>query len=152
GVPVFGKQSLSPPECELALIAERAQFDGLEAEWNALFDRAGRPQNVFQQFGWLWHWANHYADREVGLSIVIGRRNGRLVLVWPLVMTRIAGLKKLSWMGEPVSQYGDVLADSEENAIDLLHSSWAYIQSLGADIISLRRIRSDGAVSRLLAE
>jgi CelD/BcsL family acetyltransferase involved in cellulose biosynthesis len=152
GVPVFGKQSLSPPACQFALIAERAQFDGLEADWNALFDRAGRPHQVFQQFSWLWHWANHYADRDAGFSIVTGRRNGRLVLIWPLVMTRIAGLKKLSWMGEPVSQYGDALADSEEDATDLLHTSWAYILSLGADIISLRKIRSDAAVSRLLAE
>src|SRR6516162_3367538 len=59
GVPVFGKQSLSPA-CQFALIAERAQFDCLEADWNALFDGAGRPHQVFQQFSWLWHWANHY--------------------------------------------------------------------------------------------
>ena len=66
---------------ELTMITGRAAFDALEAEWNALFDRAGRPAQVFQTFNWNWHWANHYLDGAPGgisglqLAIVTGRRN-----------------------------------------------------------------------------
>ena len=51
-----------------------------------LFQRAGQGTQMFQTFNWLWHWCNHFAGEGSGvqLSIVTARRNGRLVLVWPL--------------------------------------------------------------------
>lgn len=139
-------------QCALALVTDRAGFDALEDDWNALFERAGRPCQVFQTFNWLWHWANHYLDGRSGLSIVAGRREGRLVMVWPLVATRVAGLRQLSWMGEPVSQYGDVLVDQMSDAHDLLRQAWAFVRSLDADLVCLRKIRNDAAVSSLLGE
>ena len=56
--------------CELAVITGRAEFDALEGQWNALFERSGRPYHVFQTFNWLWHWANHYLDGDTKLSII----------------------------------------------------------------------------------
>src|SRR5712691_8992863 len=85
--------------CEFAVIADRAGFDALEQEWNALFARAGRPCQIFQTFNWLWHWANHYLDGGTELTVVTGRQDGRLEIVWPLVATRVAGVRQLSWMG-----------------------------------------------------
>jgi len=103
--------------CAFALVTDRAAFDALEPEWTDLFDRAGRGTQVFQTFNWNWHWCNHYlGDGSQGsaapaLAVVTARRAGRLVMVWPLVRERVAGLCQLSWMGEPVSQYGDVLTE-----------------------------------------
>src|SRR5690242_2112385 len=90
---------------DLALIDTRAGFDGLESEWNALFERAGRGTQMFQTFNWLWHWCNHFAGEASGvrISIVTARRNGRLALVWPLISERAGLITKLTWMGEPVS-------------------------------------------------
>src|SRR5712692_8458726 len=138
--------------CEFAVIADRAGFDALEAEWNALFARAGRPCQIFQTFNWLWHWANHYLDGGTELTVVTGRQDGRLAIVWPLVATRVAGVNQLSWMGEPVSQYGDVLVEEGPDTPDWLRRSWAYVKSLGADIVHLRKVRSDAVISPLLAE
>jgi CelD/BcsL family acetyltransferase involved in cellulose biosynthesis len=152
GVNCSSKQSVSATGSEFAIIAERAQFDALQVEWDALFERAGRAIQVFQSFNWLWHWANCYLDNNTSLSIVIARRGGRLVLVWPLVMTRIFGLKKLCWMGAPTSQYGDVLVDEQCSTRDLLAESWACLKSLNADVIHLRKVRSDAAISPLLPE
>ena len=45
---------------ELALVATRDGFDGLEADWNSLFARVHRSHQVFQAFNWNWHWANHF--------------------------------------------------------------------------------------------
>ena len=87
----------APEACAFALVSARADFNALETEWNDLFWRAGRGAQIFQTFNWNWHWCNHYlaasADAPApSLAIVTGRRNGRLVMVWPLVSEREAGL------------------------------------------------------------
>jgi CelD/BcsL family acetyltransferase involved in cellulose biosynthesis len=141
----------SSEKCEFALIADRAQFEALREEWNALFARAGRPHQLFQTYDWLWHWSNHYLDARTRLSIVAARQGGRLVMLWPLVAIRTAGLTRLCWMGEPVSQYGDVLAEDGPGRFELLCYAWAYVKSLDADVIYLRKTREDAIVFPLLA-
>ena len=143
--------------CEFALVDDRAAFDALEAEWNDLFARAGRGTQVFQGFNWNWHWCNHYLapgeDEGTSLAIVTGRRDGRLVMVWPLVEERVAGLRQLAWMGEPVSQYGDVLVEDGDGGIDVLRAAWAFIRSeLSPDLVRLHKVRDDACVKPLLAE
>jgi CelD/BcsL family acetyltransferase involved in cellulose biosynthesis len=44
-----------------------------------------------------------------------------------------------------------VLVEDCDDALDLVHRSWTYIKSLGADIVYLRAIRADAAISPLLA-
>jgi CelD/BcsL family acetyltransferase involved in cellulose biosynthesis len=138
--------------CELSLVADRAEFDALQDEWNALFAHAGRPQQLFQTYDWLRHWANHYLNARTRLSIVVARRDECLVMIWPLVATRSAGLTRLCWMGEPVSQYGDVLVEDGPSQFDLLRRGWAYVKSLDADLIHLRKTRADSVVFPLLTQ
>lgn len=141
---------------ELAVVSTRDGFDRLEAEWNALFARAGRSTHVFQQFNWNWHWANHFLhtdDGRVRLAIVTGRRNGELVMVWPLVIERLAGLRVLAWMGEPVSQYGDVLVENGPDRFQMLQSGWHHIKvHLRPDVLRLNKTRADSAIAPLLAD
>ena len=102
----------SESSCDISVIRDRAGFDALEVEWTALFERVGRPEQLFQTFEWLSCWADHFLDAADSLRIVVGRREGRLVMVWPLVETRgPLGFTKLAWMGEPVGQYGDALIE-----------------------------------------
>ena len=130
-----------------AIVRDRAGFDALEPEWNALFARAGRDTHLFQTFNWNWHWANHClgAAAKIVLAIVTGRSHGRLVLLWPLVIARRGGVKVLHWMGEPVSQYGDVLIDSVPHKALLLLESWRFLGAeLGAAAVNLRKARRCG--------
>ena len=148
-----------------SVASTRAAFDALEPEWNALFASAGRGAQVFQQFNWLWHWANHFLDQDSPdggqrLAIVTGRVAGRLVLVWPLVVSETRFVRRLSWMGEPASQYGDVLFDpsfagpgGDSNVPALLRASWCYlVDTVKPDVVHLRKVRADSAISPLLAE
>jgi len=156
----LGEQpALEEAAWEFALVTERAGFDALEADWNDLFQRAGRGTQVFQTFNWNWHWCNHYLDsgsQESGatsLAVVTGRRAGRLVMVWPLVRQRTAGMTQLSWMGEPVSQYGDVLVEDSADALPRMREAWTLITSqLAPDLVRLSKVRDDAAVAPLLAE
>ncbi|MCC7252162.1 GNAT family N-acetyltransferase [Hyphomicrobium sp.] len=144
-------------EITLDLVTTRAGFDALETSWNDLFARAGRDIHMFQTFNWLWHWANHFLPEPGAagpqLAIVTGRVDGRLVMVWPLVLERIGMLKRLSWMGEPVSQYGDVLIDDVPDARSLLRSACDLVtRRTGASVMQLRKVREDSAIAPLLAE
>ena len=142
---------------ELQLITARRDFDALEAEWNDLFTRAGRPTHVFQSFNFCWHWANHYLSSSPGgiprltLSIVTGRRNGRLIMVWPLVSERVRGVTQTFWMGNPVSQYGDVLLDGEADALPVMRAGLDFLRARSnSDLLRLRRVRSDSNVAPLM--
>ncbi|PPC84878.1 MAG: cellulose biosynthesis protein CelD [Hyphomicrobium sp.] len=140
-------------------ITDRREFDALEHEWNALFDRAGRGTHVFQTFNWNWHWANTYlpADQKhksaMALSIVTARRDGNLIMIWPLVSERAHGIKQILWMGDPVSQYGDVLLDRIDDGLNVMRQAWAYIQKTSrCDVVRLRHVRADANIAPLLAE
>lgn len=154
------------PDVSYEIITTRAGFDALEPEWNDLYERAGKNCTVFQSFNWHWHWCNHFLGGDAAaedsdasgnkgsrsqLSIITIRRAGRLVMIWPLVMTRVAGLRQLAWIGAPVSQYGDVLAEGGADTNKLLHLSFQFIkQNGGADVIYLRKVRADALVAPLL--
>jgi CelD/BcsL family acetyltransferase involved in cellulose biosynthesis len=139
-----------------ALLTSREAFDALEPEWNDLFSRAGHGTQVFQTFNWNWHWCNHYLAEDVRsptLAIVTARRDGRLVMIWPMVQERAAGLTQLAWMGEPVSQYGDVLLEDEPGSAALLHEAWAFIVAeLAPDLARLRKVRDDAVVAPLFTQ
>lgn len=138
---------------KLGLVTTRAGFDALEEPWNDLFARAGRNIHLFQTFNWNWHWANHFlggADNPT-LAIVTAHVGPRLVMVWPLVLARIGPLKELRWMGDPVSQYGDVLIEDGADAAAFLGAATAFVvQETGASLLTLRKVRDDSNLARFL--
>jgi CelD/BcsL family acetyltransferase involved in cellulose biosynthesis len=135
------------------LLDQRADIAALEAEWNTLFEQSGQPTQVFQTFSWNWHWCRHFVwndPRAVQHAAVIitARSQGRLVMVWPLAMERSGPLRQLVWMGEPVSQYGDILADADIVTQPEIAAAWAFaIKSLKPDVVRLRRVRADAVIA-----
>jgi CelD/BcsL family acetyltransferase involved in cellulose biosynthesis len=134
------------------LITTRAGFDSLDADWNALFERAGRGEQMFIGYNWLWHWANTYLGHEDHLAIVTARRNGRLILIMPLVVERVAKLTQLAFMGAPVSQYGDILIDDIPDAQSVIESAWSHLRERQSfDLVRLAKVRADAAIAPFLA-
>ncbi len=139
------------PAVDLDIVRTRAGFDALEADWNALFASAGRSEHMFLTFNWLWHWANHYLPASAELAIVIGRRNGQLVLIWPLLIERTAGLRQLAFIGAPVSQYGDALIADIPDRAAVLDISWSYVLAASKpDLVRLAKVRADATIAPLL--
>lgn len=141
----------------LDLVTSRSAFRALEAEWNDLFDRAGTCRHLFQTFNWLWHWTNHFLPQDgasgVELAIVTAREGDRLVMIWPLVAERAGPLTELAWMGEPVSQYGDLLIEERADALALMREALDFvIRRTGADVLRLRKVRADSAAQRVLED
>jgi CelD/BcsL family acetyltransferase involved in cellulose biosynthesis len=87
------------------------------------------------------------------LAVVTVRRDGRLVLVLPLVRTRWLGLTELRWLGEPVLQYGDALVDDLPDAVELMRAALDRVrQAVRPDILRLGKVRSDAAIAPVLAD
>ncbi len=149
-------QAVSPRPLDFTLVTTRDGLAALEADWNTLFAASAMPGQVFQKFGWCWHWFNHYAagpGATYELAIVTGRSAGRLYLVLPLAVSRTAGLRQLSWAGEPVSQYGDLLASPEAQQIECLEAAWSFaVAATRADFACLRKVRAGSLAARLLAQ
>ncbi len=143
--------------CQFEVVTTRAEFDALSEDWDALFAGASTAVQAFQTFNWNWHWCNHYlaaaGEKGPSLAVLTGRRGGRLVMVWPIVVERIAGLVEATWMGAPVSQYGDVLIDDVPDAAALLRQAWSHLlDTLKPDVVWLNRVREDAAITPLLIE
>ena len=147
---------------QIDLVTDTATLASLAPEWNTLFEHAGRASQVFQTHAFATLFAETYRlgakqVQSVGpcacqLAIVTARRDGRLVMVWPLVETRRFGLRCLSWLGEPVAQYGDVVLDPNEQALETLEAAFAYIRDeIRPDTLRLRKVRSDAVIAPFLA-
>ncbi len=137
--------------CEIEVISGRAGFAALRGDWTDLFERCGAPEHVFQSFDWLDCWAEHFVKSGNGLRVIVGRRQGRIAMLWPLALVKFApGLTKLCWMGEPVSQYGDALVEPGPLAASLLDAGWRAAKRLGADVAILRKTRRNSNVAALL--
>jgi len=151
----FARSAAPAAPINLELVSTFAAFETLEDEWNALHRETARRAHAFQSFNWCWHWCRHYlGDGTAGpsLAIVTGRQAGRLVLVMPLVTQRKAGLAELTWLGEPVSQYGDVLASGDAATVRSLEAAWRFaVSRTRADVANLRRVREDSTAFALLA-
>ena len=56
-------------------------------------------------------------------------------------------------MGEPATQYGDVLIDDIPDQLDVMRAAFDFLaRNLKADLVRLRRVRADAMVTPLIAE
>lgn len=136
------------PSADVEIVGTLADFHALERDWNALAERAGTPQQVFQDFGFLRQWANHYLDEGTGLAVLVVRRGGRIAAIAPFTRQRWLGFSALRFMGAPITRFNDILADHDigDGLVETLRSA---VNSLRADFIDAPLVRDDSALVRL---
>jgi CelD/BcsL family acetyltransferase involved in cellulose biosynthesis len=134
----------------IEVVATTAGLAALRPEWDAFFARAGLPQQVFQSHAFLTHWARHYLEPSMTPHVVVARRDGRIVMLWPLVLRRRFGACVLQVMGAPVAQFGDVLAEPGIDA-EVVAAAWSALDRSGADLFLAQKIRADSALLGLQA-
>lgn len=147
-----GTETMAGPDWQI--VATRADFEALEPEWDTLAAQSAMAGQTFLSFNWHWHWVNHYFEpARDRFAILVGRRQGKAVTIWPLVLRRKLGLAFVSFMGVPVSQYGGVLADRKNPQLDAdLAAGFDLIRrTLGADVLRLSKVRDDSPIAPLLA-
>ncbi len=151
----LGASTIPRKKLHLTCVSEARDFFALEHEWDELFARSGLDHQVFQSYAWLYHWHSVFvegASQEEAprLALVIGRVDGQLVMVWPLVERRSAGVRTIEWMGAPVSQYGDVILAQHRDQKRWFEAGLAFIKTqMKPDTLILNKVREDGQFARL---
>lgn len=121
----------------------------LAPEWSALESRTPEATG-FQNFDWCAGWLRAAAAHESPAKprVVAVREDGRLVMLWPLQIERRWGAAIARWAGEPLTQYGDALAEPGPGrarwraAAEAEMTRWR-----GVDLIALTHQRADGVLA-----
>ena len=147
----------NPPELDLALIENLADFDRLQPEWDALHTSNTNHQVCFQSHAWLRTWIEAFlpepSQASQSLAIVTARTNGRLRVICPLIIRRSLGMSHMMWLGEPASQYGDVITDGTEASDNLVIAAMDFaLEHYQPDLVHLRKVRGNAAVIAWLDE
>ena len=133
------------PPLAFGVVADEQEFRSLEPEWRELLERV-RHRNYFQSFDWTWRSWEHIARiRGQKLFVVVGRRAGRVVLIWPLVRFRKLLLRTAEWIGGEESRYGDVLVEDAPEAAEWLEAAWTCV-TRRLDFMWLNQMRDDAAL------
>lgn len=138
----------------IEVVTTALELQRLSSAWLAL-ERGAAARTVFQTFHWCDAWYRRYAQGRDGvrLHVVVGRRDGRAVMVWPLMATRHGGVWILKFLSDPFAQYGDILVDGAEEPEVWIDAAWSAIAAdASIDGVSLRHVRTDTCLHRLLAQ
>lgn len=120
----------------------------LADEWRALEARAPHAATAFQSCDLVLAWARHFTDARTELRVVTVRCHGELVLVWPLAVERTPFGRTASWAGDPIGQYGDVVAPESTMREAWIDAAFAEIGRWDdVDFLCLRGVRADGAIA-----
>jgi CelD/BcsL family acetyltransferase involved in cellulose biosynthesis len=150
-----GAESRSRRPSDSISVEDISSLASIEGEWRDLERRNGVP-TPFQTWEWCSGWlaakaASAAPHEEVRLVVV--RENGHLVQLWPLAVRTLWVFRIASWLGEPLTQYGDVIAESSDRSASRSEAAWCHIRGWrDIDAMELRRVRSDAGIKNLLIE
>ncbi|SCZ32824.1 GNAT family N-acetyltransferase [Afifella marina] len=138
------------PALDATIVEGPAALLSLTSDWQRLIDASPRGR-IFQTPQHLAIWAEHFAsDPKVGFKCVVVRRNGQVVLIWPLAFWKIGPLKLTQTAGAPVAQYEDILVEHKNEAASLFAPALAEMERAGIDLILMERVRADSALAAVL--
>jgi CelD/BcsL family acetyltransferase involved in cellulose biosynthesis len=84
--------------------------------------------------------------------IAVVRKNGRPLVIFPTVVSRFLGVTTVRFLGDPLIQYGDVVA-APEASVEQLKAAWAAVADPAvASAVLLRKVRADAKIVPLLAK
>ncbi len=131
------------------------KFERPAEDWRRLHAEGAQRWNVFAGYEWhktyLQHFLNGSERDNARLAIVVACDGRKVQFICPLVCQQLYGVKVLNWIGDPVSQYGDIIFGGETEQAQLLQHALKFaVSKTGADIAVLRNVREDSAAGQTL--
>lgn len=139
-----------PHPYSASVVDDLETLKGLEETWSAFVSAAGKTATAFQSFSFCGILAKHALanDPHRKLHVVaVHGSNGKPVLILPLTVTTRMGVVIAEWLGDPVNQYGDVIAPQtpDDTALDTALSA---VSLYGPpDLFDFRRVREDALIA-----
>jgi CelD/BcsL family acetyltransferase involved in cellulose biosynthesis len=138
-------------KCEFNVVSDEREFIALQPGWDELY-RKTTERNYSQSFDWCWHgWSKVAKPRGRKLYCLVATEQGRLVLVWPLVI-----LRKYFWtiarpLGPETTEYSNVLVEDGPDADERVKAAWQLLhQSSEYDVLLLPYVRDESRLRRLM--
>ena len=128
-------------------------LDGIEAlasDWSALEARTPEATG-FQSFAWCYGWLKTTlaTGKYCTPRVVAVYENARLVMLWPIQTTKFPFVTVARWIGEPITQYGDLLAEEGHGRFRWRKAAEQVIfQWSDVDLFMFARLRADGVFVR----
>ncbi|HWM83696.1 MAG TPA: GNAT family N-acetyltransferase [Pseudolabrys sp.] len=133
-------------------IAEGEDAVALAApDWQALEARNGAG-TAFQTLALAEHAAAAHRRRGDLVRIVVVRENGRPAVIFPTAISRFGGLRIIRFLGDPLIQYGDVVAAPGTSTKAIAAAYRAAADPRHATLMLLRKVRADARLASLLAQ
>ncbi|WP_178392123.1 GNAT family N-acetyltransferase [Burkholderia sp. SRS-W-2-2016] len=134
---------------QFEVITESENFLSLEQDWETLWNAA--DATPFLQFRYCLHALREVAIPAGGtLHCIVGRKEGRLIFVWPLVRYREYLWTSLRPLAPDPSEQADLLVADGEDPDATISAAWrVLLASCGSDLISLPMVRTDSILYRL---
>lgn len=120
-------------------------------DWHAI-EQSGGAVTPFQSFAVAKASVPAHLRRGDVPRIVVVRERGRAVVVFPAVVGRFARRPVIRFLGDPLIQYGDVLASPEATPAHFAQAWRAVADPAVASAVYLRKVRADARIAPLLAE
>lgn len=144
-----------PDVLSVETLSTASAFDAIADDWHALEADSAAPV-FFQSFRWS-HFIAQTRERlaasaEPGRTafsprVVVVRHGGRIVLIWPLAITRMFSARVAQDLTEPFGQYSDALLATDCDAFATLDAAWREITTWRVDALLLQRVRSDANIA-----
>jgi CelD/BcsL family acetyltransferase involved in cellulose biosynthesis len=141
---------LSNSGIEFELVTETEGLASLRADWDALWERAALPFYELSH-SVVWHaWTRVAAVQGHELRIVVGRVDGRAVLIWPAIsrQERFQGFwRVVGWLGRDPIDFGAVLVESDTATSIWMAAAVEYLAAkAGADVLSFACVPEGSAL------
>lgn len=127
-------------------------YDTLQSDWDALLS-AQTGAVLFQAPAMLAAWARHFkSERATPVTIAL-RNEGRIALIWPLLVERRTAVTVALGAGNPIGQYDDFLIAEGVDARSALTEALDLLRDTHKpDLVILERVRNDSALRTALNE
>jgi CelD/BcsL family acetyltransferase involved in cellulose biosynthesis len=147
--------SVITPSCDIRIVTSLAAMDEIGAAWQALGERCDNPLTYFQSFSWCRGWVETFAaeGKAPRPFIVTAWRGRELVAIWPLMISAApGGVRRIETLGEPLSQYCNILYDAERMDDDVAQALIApLLRPENCEIAVLNAIPETSPLARALA-
>ncbi|MDR3462457.1 MAG: GNAT family N-acetyltransferase [Beijerinckiaceae bacterium] len=127
------------------------EIDAIAPDWIALEQRTPEATG-FQTFAWCRHWlaARQVSGSSAKLCVTAVYVDQRLVMLWPLEIEQQATIAIARWIGEPMTQYGDLLAEPGKERGHWFRAAREHLwRHRGVDLFALSRLRGDSVLTQL---
>lgn len=137
-------------DSQYEIITGEDALAGLQPEWDALWTRARGRHYLSFAFCWI-AWEQVAKPKGRSLRCIIRRDNGRLAMVWPLVLRHRFMWTCLAPLSPEAADYSDILMEARAGTTPWIEGAWRIAtEQCGADFVHLPYLHESADLCRVV--